>query len=67
MNAFEKKMISLRHPHPAFGTPLPRAGEGNGVRARRAAIAMRELDSVLLSAHQPDATGSGGSRIAYPL
>ena len=29
MNAFEKKMISLRHPHPAFGTPLPQ-GEGLG-------------------------------------
>ena len=23
-------------PHPAFGTPLPRAGEGLGVRARQA-------------------------------
>ena len=30
-------------PHPAFGTPLPRAGEGQGVRARRAAFAMRKL------------------------
>ena len=33
MNAFEKKIISLRHPHPAFGTPLPQ-GEGMGVRVR---------------------------------
>ena len=30
-------------PHPAFGTPLPRAGEGLGVWARRAALAIREM------------------------
>ena len=29
MNAVEKNMISLRHPHPAFGTSLPQ-GEGMG-------------------------------------
>ncbi len=31
------------NPHPAFGTPLPRAGEGTGVRARRAALAMSDV------------------------
>ena len=31
------------NPHPAFGTPLPRAGEGMGVRARRTAFAMTKF------------------------
>jgi hypothetical protein len=44
------------NPHPAFGTPLPRAGEGLGVRARRTALAMREL--VCVSIHLEMVTAS---------
>ena len=49
------------NPHPAFGTPLPRAGEGRGVRARRAALAMREL--VWFALHAEMVTTLSGNRL----
>lgn len=48
-------------PHPAFGTPLPRAGEGLGVRVCRTAIAKREL--VYVSIHLEMVTAHSGDHL----
>ena len=48
-------------PHPAFGTPLPRAGEGQGVRARYAALALREM--VRFAFHEETVSTLSGDRL----
>ena len=52
---------------PALGSPLPRAGEGLGVRARRTALAKRELVCVsihleMVTASSCDHLGKWGTR-----
>ena len=48
MIPFEEKMLSLLHPHSAFGTPLP-LGEVMGVRGRSLSTKLEHLSSIALA------------------